>query len=130
MSKHAFRVLAAVALVGCLALAGVFVVSSRDPSYVGDSRRVTLRWGCFNSISWPQHTTRGHYWWAGDRPVPNGEIETSPPSGEFPSHAARGMLHFVSRSEAVFRSDAGGTLSMQRESSKSFHNMGCALGFA
>lgn len=113
-------------------MVGGFFLTQGEPGYVGDSRRVTLRWGqCFNAITWPNDRRDGHYWWAGDSPAPNGDIETSS-ANENPSrdsHRARGTIHFVSRTEAIFRSDAGGTLSMSRASPESFHNAGCAMGF-
>jgi hypothetical protein len=118
-----------------LAAAGIFFVADRDdPSYVGTTRRVTLQWGqCFNGISWPPSAKRdSYYWWAGGSPAPKGDILTVPPLREHSSalHYARGTLHFTSRSTAIFRSDAGGTLEMRRESTKAFHTTGCSLGFA
>lgn len=86
---------------------------------------------CFNSIGWPP-VKQGHYWWARDAPAPTGPIETEAlverPSG--PKHVAEGTMRFVSRSEPIFTSDAGGTLVFRRESTKSFHNAGCLIGFA
>jgi hypothetical protein len=114
-------------------LVGAFLVSNGDePAYVATSKRVNLTWGqCFNGIAWRPARSVNYSWWAGHTPAPTGQIETVPPLAEHSSalHFARGTLHFISRSDATFRSDAGGTLAMRREPDNAFHTADCVGRF-
>ena len=117
--RQTWEVAALVAVLGILA----FVAWHRwtPPGYVGTSRRITLTWACTNGIQWfppGQEATNGYSWWAGDDPVPSGQVVTAADVGRdsdgFSIERATGVLRFTSRGRATFRSDAGGTLAFTR----------------
>lgn len=114
-------VILVVLLVGLLAASAFGVDWWRDRSYVGSSRRVTLTWTCWNLIFWQGS---GHQWWAGQSPHPTGTIETRTPD---PVHYASGTLRFATPKTATFTSDAGGRLTMKRESLHAPHTLECAV---
>ena len=103
------------------------------PGYVGTTRRVTLHWTCQNAIFWSEKD-QDFQWWASGTRKSQGRITTGestlkdPDSGEPQPREASGSLHFDTRDRATFRSDAGGTMPMEREKKDTFHTMACAFG--
>lgn len=125
-------ILLAVVLLALLIGSGVFGIDWwTDRSYVGTSKRVTLAWTCWNDIFWTDPHRDAH-WWAGDSPAPTGPLETQAPTtgadSALPQRHATGKLVFNSLHKATFRSDAGGTLAMTRESKRAPHTTACAVG--
>ena len=112
-----------------LTTAVIVVIERRDPSYVGTTTRVTLQWRCVNGIWWQRGATR---WWAGHDPRPRGAItnDSLARSGDPEvQHAARGSVHIISRDEAVFTSDIGGSLDLMRQRPGGAYTNDCVMRF-
>jgi hypothetical protein len=126
---HAQRVRRRVAQ-AVMALAAVATLSAAswwyayDWSYVGSSRHVSLRWGCFNDIYWHDEA-HGLSWWAGSNPVrqlPHAVAEGDRPTPTDGGYRATGVLHFDSHASATLRTDLGDTLTLLRESRFGTHH--------
>ena len=121
LGKATKWIVLAALLIGLLVASALGVDWWTDRSYVGTSKRVTLTWTCWNLIFW-----RGNefQWWAGQSPHPAGNLETRPRGSV---HYAAGRLRFATLRTATFTSDAGGRLTMRRESLHAPHTMECAV---